>query len=319
MNAVIVAASSSGPNKVARRPQDQITRIRGNFCNLYCAWNATPRRLIFDPYIASISAKERAVWFETHRQNGSTHIVLSPSCAYSGAEERGYPAFDWLADPQRFATLVREVLSTPSADGFAFTPIIILDSGTGSLDDIRGRMTTFWRGIREALGDDERDCLVVPGWELIKASASSSKLYSDMLQYLKALEWSHRWAHLSVERAACSSNPVEADDPWQGGESACWKSHGGEDVEGLLYQASAFTGDTRWLERWDDVVPRLRQGMNGWRPMHLCLFETVAYGYWNGWVAHPETEAREQATYGRDWARDVHGVTDISFGNGLPL
>ena len=28
-----------------------------------------------------------------------------------------------------------------------------------------------------------------------------------------------------------SSNPPEADDPWQGSESGCWKSHGGEFVD----------------------------------------------------------------------------------------
>jgi len=121
-----------------------------------------------------------------------------------------------------------------------------------------------------------------------------------------------------VERGSFASNPVEPTDPWQGHESACWKSHGGQHAEIFFYQATAFTGSLDWLNRWDDIVPRFCQGLNGWRPMALCLFETVAYGAWHGQIADPEAEAKRMATAGRDWARDHYGVTDISYGNGEP-
>lgn len=292
-----------------RRPQAALGRIQGNFCNL---GRDSQGRIMFDPYLASLDADGRRDWYARHRAAGSTHLVLSPSCAYNPEPWPG-ANFDWLADPQRFAALVREVIAEPSADGFGFTPILILDSGDPG---IRSRMSTYWRGLRDAIGPDQVDCLVVPGWELIRASVTTSKEYSDALQLLRAQGWSHIWAHLSVERASFASNPVEVDDPWQGGESACWKSHGGEFVEGLLYQATAFNGDDAWLDRWDDVVPRIVQGMNGWRPVALCLFEAVAYGVYRGTVT-PE-QARDVATKGRDRARERFGVTEIGFGNGLP-
>lgn len=289
-----------------RRPSMDVHR--GNFCNL----RDRHGRVMFDPYLAALSAEDRADWYDRHRQAGSTHLVLSPSCAYNPEPWPG-ANFNWIDQPARFAALVREVLATPAADGLGFMPVIILDSGDPGF---RQRMDRSWRPIREALGADAADCRVVPGWELIKASSVTSKEYSDALHYLRALDWPHIWAHLSVERAACSSHPVEVDDPWQGAESACWKSHGGEFVEGLLYQATAFNGSDDWLNRWDDVVPRLCQGMNGWRIMHLCLFETVAYGFYRGDVT--SDGARDVATKGRDWARDKFGVTGIGYGNGLP-
>jgi hypothetical protein len=292
-----------------RRPQDRLLRVRGNFCNLL-----TNGTLIFDPYLASIPASARADWLARHRQAGTTHLAISPSCAYGGAEARGYPAFDWLADPDRFVAYVRSLLAEPSADGYGFTPIILLDSGDPGYES---RMM-HWQAIRDRLGADAADVIVVPGWELIRASSWDSAAMSRALELLGSQGWPHIGVHLSVERGSFASNPVEPTDPWQGHESACWKSHGGQHAEIFFYQATAFTGSLDWLNRWDDIVPRFCQGLNGWRPMALCLFETVAYGAWHGQIADPEAEAKRMATAGRDWARDHYGVTDISYGNGEP-
>ena len=176
---------------------------------------------------------------------------------------------------------------------------------------------------REALGDDEKDCIVVPGWELIRASDATSADFSYALEKLHHDGWSHIWAHLSPGRAAFSSNPIERDDPWQGGESECWKTHGGQYVEGLLYQSEAVrpdddkcdpANDDCWLNRWEDVVPRLGAGMNGWRIVHLCYFEGPAYYYYRR--QSDSAFARRIATAAKKLATK-YGVT-IGFGNGLP-
>jgi hypothetical protein len=54
--------------------------------------------------------------------------------------------------------------------------------------------------------------------------------------------------------------------------------------------------------------------MNGWRIVRLCLFETVAWGAWNGY--NKPGYARDVATAGKALA-DSYGVR-VSFGNGLP-
>ena len=289
-----------------RRPAPALHH--GNFCNL---WDAKGR-IMFDPYIAALSAEDRADWYARHRQAGSTHLVLSPSCAYNPEPWPG-ANFDWLDQPERFAALVREVLATPAADGLGFMPVIILDSGDPGF---RERMQTSWRPIRAAIGVDAADCRVVPGWELVKASTVTSKEYSDALQFLRALDWPHIWAHLSVERAACSSNPLEPDDPWQGGESACWKSHGGEFVEGLLYQATVNgPTDLAWLDRWEsDVLPRLCGGLNGWRIMQTVFFEGPAYRCYRGQMTSADAAwiaAQAQAAATRQ------GFV-VGLGNGIP-
>jgi hypothetical protein len=136
------------------------------------------------------------------------------------------------------------------------------------------------------------------------------------------------WAHLSPGRASASSNPIEDDDPWQGAESGMWKSHGGEFVEGLLYQSEAVrpnddrcdpADDGCWLNRWEDVVPRIGAGMNGWRILGgqyvgLVYFEGPAYYYYRG--QSDDAFARRIATAAQGICQKYR-VT-CGFGNGLP-
>jgi hypothetical protein len=301
------------PPAAPRATEAELHRVLGNFCNLRDAQG----RVIFDPFYIALPPDERKDWLDRHRAAGSTHVVLSPTIGYPGSP---IPGRDLYGDPPAFVAFVRELLATPSANGKGFTPILMLDSGDPG---IRERIARFWPGIRSALGADADSVIVTPGWELVNASAVTSAEYSVALTSLHDLGYPHIWAHLAPGRAAFSSHPVEADDPWQGGESEAWKSHGGQYIEGLLYQSQAVRPDDDrcdpldadcWLNRWEDVVPRLGAGMNGWRVVHLAYFEGPAYYYYRG--QSDSAFARRIATAARAMC-DKYGVV-CGFGNGLP-
>lgn len=295
-----------------RRTQAELCYVLANFCNLRDSQN----RVMFTAFLPNLPPQERQEWYDILREAKSTHVVICPLASYTGSP---IPAFDWLNEPEKFVAIVREILATRAADGKAFTPILILDNGDAGF---RARISAAWPRIRTLLGDDERDCIVVPGWELITASECTSADFSFALELLHSLGWTHIWAHLSPRRAACSSNPVEADDPWQGDEMGCWKSHGGQYVEGFLYQSEAIrpgeencdvTKEECWLNRWDDVVPRIGKGLNGWRIMHLCYFEGPAYYYYRG---QSDSAFAVRVADAAKALADSYGVR-IGFGNGV--
>jgi hypothetical protein len=263
---------------------DERNLIRASFCNLHDAKG----RVIFTAFYPALPDDERRDWLDRLVADGSTHVAISAKAGYTGSP---IPAFNLLDQPQRLAAIVREILSTRGANGKALTPILFLDEGEAGFRD---RIRKFWPGIRAALGDDVAHVLVVPGWELVRASDATSADYSVALTLLHDLGFPHIWAHLSPGRASASSNPPESDDPWAGAESGMWKSHGGEFVEGLLYQSDAVRpNDDRcdiedgacWLNRWRDVVVRIPVGgpnINGWRPMHTAFFEGPAFYFYRG-------------------------------------
>lgn len=286
---LLVGGTSTNPNQIVLpalvtsvapfATPDERDFILTNFCNL----TDSKGRIEFAPMIASLSEDEQTEWITDQVKNGSTHMVLSP---YAGYDAINIPSFNWYDQPQKFAALVRKVLATPGANGKGITPILILDSGESGF---KGRITKYWPPLIDAIRDILDHVIVVPGWELITASEVTSAEMSFALKFLNnECRVPNIWAHLSPRRAAMSSNPVEADDPWQGAESGCWKSHGGEFVKGLLYQSEAVrfgdegcdaVDDSCWLNRWEDVVPRIGNGMNGWRIMKLAYFEGPAYYY----------------------------------------
>jgi len=298
----------------------ELHEIRANFCNLIDGRG----RVVFTPFYISLSAAERAEWLELQRREGATHFVISPAIDYPGS---AIAPRDLSREPETFARYVRELLDTPSASGAGFTPILILDDGAAGF---RARVDALWPAIRAALGDDVARVIVVPGWELVKASTVTSAEFAYSLEKLHTLGFPHIWAHLSPNRASASSNPLESDDPWQGAESGMWKSHGGEFVEGLLYQSEAVRpGDEKcnpadgdcWLNRWADVVPRIMgrpeigRGMNGWRAMYLAYFEGPAYYFFRGQA--DSNFARVIAEKALAMCRDFGAA--CGFGNGLPL
>lgn len=305
------------------RPPDpteaEFHRVLTNFCNLHDKQG----RVIFTAMYAGLDDESRKDWLDRLVAAGSTHVAISPAAGYPGSP---IPAFDIYSQPDRFASFVREILRTPGANGKALTPILILDGGDPG---IRQRIDAFWPAIRGSLGDDADRVIVVPGWELINASPTTSAEFSYALTKLHDLGYRHIWAHLSPGRASASSNPVEPDDPWQGAESGMWKSNGGQWVEGLLYQSQAVRGnddqcdpadDGCFLNRWEDVVPRIAAGMNGWRILGgqnvgLVFFEGPAYYFYRGQV--DSAFARRIATAAQRMCEKYR--VECGFGNGLPV
>lgn len=307
----------------APRPtRAELVNIKAGFCNT----RDTLGRVIFDPFIASLDTAGRRDWYANKRAHGYTHIVLSPRYAYySPTTPYPIPGKDMLDKPEEFAAFVREATQTPAADGKGFRVIVMLDDGA---PDPMPRIDRYWMPLLDALEPMKDFIIICPGWELIKASDWTSADYSYALERigprLTVDDWEF-WAHLSEGRAAFSSNPVEPDDPWQGAEKDCWYTHGGQYLTGLLYQSYAVhngipavcdvASDSCYLNRWADVVPRLRMGLNGWRIVHLCWFEATAYFYFQGLAT--EGYSRDVATAAKDVARSF-GVNAVSFGNGLP-
>jgi hypothetical protein len=296
---------------------EQMLDVQANFCNL-ADESGKPE---FTVFLLSLPKEQRQVWYARQRAAGSRHIVVSPQANYPGAP---WASADAYADAPRFVDLVQEIIETPGADGNGFTPLLFLDGGEANP---RPRISANWPPIVSEL--QRRGLLehviIVPGWELVNASSWSSADLSFGLELLHSLGVPHIGVHLSPTRASGASNPVAQDDPWQGAESGFWKDHGGQYAEIFFYesenlrqshdQANCSKADPNcWLSRWDDVVPRLGNGMNGWRVMHLVLFETVAYGAWHG-DGSPQY-ADDVATAGKALCTS-YGV-HCGFGNGRP-
>lgn len=306
------------PPAVPRPTHADVVFVQANFCNL----SDSKGRPMFDPFLLSLPPEEREDWYRIHRDNGSTHLYIAPNVHYDEYTNRyGIPPSETLHDPAAFRAYVEEVLSHPSATGRGFVPIIFMDEGGAHP---RSRIDTYWAPLLEALRDVLPYCIIVAGWELVKASEWTSADLSYGLKAIQAIGVDHHWWHGSQGRACGSSNPVEPDDPWQGGEKDFWYTHGGEDLEGMLYQSYTVrdgetldcdpASDDCWINRWLDVIPRLSLGMNGWRVVHLCLAEGPAYYFTRGQCS--SATAREWATIGKRHA-DALGAR-VGFGNGLP-
>lgn len=203
---VQVAAVQEKPPAAPEATEDEIHNIRANFCNLL---DPKGRGAMFTPFYISLGQEDRLAWLKTQVAAGSNHVVMSPRISYPGSP---FPSRDIYSQPDVFAAYVREVMAFPGANGKGLTPILILDDGELG---IRDRIRQFWPGIRQALGDDARRVIVVPGWELVASSQATSADLSYALKELRAEAWPHIWVHLSPRRGAGSSNPGQPDDPWR--------------------------------------------------------------------------------------------------------
>ncbi len=303
------------PGPGAPRPTaDDVTNVRCNFCNISDSQN----RPIFSVFYPGLSAADRADWLAKERAAGGTHYTIAAEWSYP---DYWAPSGNMLNNPQALRAVVLEVLNAPSATGRGFVPILFLDGGG---PNPRTRIDAYWANIINTLRDLLPYMIIVPGWELIAASAWTSADMSYGLKALGALNVPNLWVHLSQGRASFASNPVEPDDPWHGAEKDCWYTHGGEFATGFLYQSYTVrngdnvncdpANDECWLNRWADVVPRIGNGMNGWRQMPFALFEGPAYYFIRGECS--SQLAREWAKAGKSLAAS-YGVT-VGYGNGLP-
>jgi hypothetical protein len=262
-------------------------------------------------------------WTAILRAAGTSHIPFGPPLP--GA---AYPGIPW-ANPDFWADLpaFRRFVDKLIADNFV--PHVFVGGDTFAVSRFED-----WPRLAQALAGVHDKIIVSPAWEPV-VGGWTSKQVSDATIALAQLFPSAVLAwHFSPTRWACSSNPVEPNDPWQGGESECYKDHGGEKVIMALYQlphgSDIYGGycnpdiedGSCWLNRWQDGVERLGAGKNGWRIVIIVGYETVAYeafrlaGAPDDVRAKMSKDARDIATQMRQVA-DLHGVR-VGHGNGLP-
>jgi hypothetical protein len=139
------------------------------------------------------------------------------------------------------------------------------------------------------------------------------------------------FGHGSPTRWVASSNPVEVDDPWQGGEASFFMNFLGNHLKGWCYQTphgmTVYTKcecpdrdkpfghrDECWLNRWEDGVARLAAGYHGWRKMIVVLMETCAYEFYRKYVKPPV--GNDIASEGKTVADKWH--VEVGYGNGIP-
>lgn len=241
-------------------------------------------------------------WDCNWKSRGYSHIALTRRYSYPGSP---IPGRDFTID--QFVKWVIVALDR------GYAPVIFL-SDVPSDPILETVQALKDRGLLPYV-------ICVPAWEPIPTGEWTSRQLSDILIGMKAIGGADITigVHLQPGRWSMSSNPPEADDPWHGSESGCWKSHGGEFVDLFLYQFEhGFTNTTApdWQNRWRDGVPRMGNGMNGWRIMPIVAYETVLYDSYRGHCN--EARARQIAGEARDLAKAEFGVTVSGYGNGTP-
>lgn len=309
---------SAPQDEPTQRPtREQVLAVRGNFCNL---WDSAGR-IVYTPALPGAPDDVFDEWMRLQREAGSTHVFFGPPSggpAYPGTHWENPNYWDDLPAYRRF---VEKVLDR------GFVPVIFV--GGDTLDVSR---MDRWIDLADALDGLHEYLIVLPAWEPVVGGWSSAEL-ADALGMLHALfPTSVLGWHGSPTRWVGSSNPLESDDPWQGGESEFYKRHGGEFIDIAFYQTQhgrelyapctcpdsprgEFTHrEDCWLNRWEDGVARLGAGHNGWRVLPIVLYETVAYEAFRGQATHDD--ARRIAAMGKR-VSDKWGVS-IGFGNGLP-
>ena len=288
-----------------------VLQYRGHLCNLRDAAG----RVIWTPALPGATADVRAEWLDVLKLHGGTHVPIGPfdgGPAYPGVD---WPNPNWEDHPDAIAALVREILDAE------MVPVVFLDGGGRHPVP---RIDRTYPMLRDALDGLHDHVLPVIAWEPVVGDWTSDEVsYALNLWHDLAPEFRLGY-HGSPERLVGSSNPVEPDDPWQGGESEFYKFHGGEHIDIALYQTrhgrelyedcSPDTDDC-WLNRWRDYVTRIGGGLNGWRVIPLVLFETVAYEYFRGHATGQD--ARVIASRAKAVA-DAAGVP-FWWGNGAPL
>ena len=326
---------------MGRRTGSALTTIQSSFCNLTDAKG----RVVFTPNLLQLWLSDDfdglTEWIQLLRADGATHVVVAPLVQYQPSP---FPPADLRTNPAEFGAFLQFLL-----DVCGFAPIVLLSEGDDAhVADPREAFLSVLKPLAEF-------CLWVPsGWEPAWKSSDTSRAIQRARLILGPT--ASLWFHSRPERATGASylgsilisqatpqgakvkytfiDPtdglekkylIEDDDPWEGEEIDFWKSHGGEQLAGLLFQTGHGTYVTKglcdvsslacWLNRWDEVVSRLGTGYKGWRIVQLCLFETVAMDYYHGKCS--SHDARVVASAGRALANN-YGVS-IGQGNGLPL
>lgn len=304
------------PAPVLRASGERLLTYRGCLANLH----DKDGRVIWTPALPGASAEVRQDWYQRLRAGGCTHIPIgpfTPGPAYPGVS---WSNPDWTQDATGIRGLVEELLSTDAGDGYGFRPVIFADGGDS---DPRPRLGAFLPVLRQALQGLEAYVIWVPAWEPVVGAWRSSDVSWALCEMHQAAPGVAIGYHGSPERLVGSSNPLEPDDPWQGGESVFYTSHCGEFIQIALYQTDHGMNiyedcneDTEgcWLDRWQDYVRRIGGGLNGWRVLPLVGFETCAYQFFRGQVDAQACQvmAQRMKRVADKWSVPFH------WGNGAP-
>ena len=302
MSAITIGRSLSQPAQPWRTGAD-LLHVHGDYGSVTDSRGWAQFSPFFLTFLDGWNRAYADEWAKNWNDRGYTHIALGRNYDYPGSP---IPGRDFT--PAQFCGYVRQVLD------MGFSPICFLAADTPEQPILETTQALKDAGLLPYV-------ICVPAWEPIPTSYWTSKQLSDVLEGMHAIGGDDIviGVHLQPGRWSMSSHPLEADDPWHGGEQDCWKSHGGQYVDIFLYQFEhGFTQTTApdWQNRWRDGVPRMGNGLNGWRVMPVCAFETVLYDSYRGNCN--ETRAREIAGEARDIAMKEFGVS-VTFGNGCPF
>lgn len=257
-------------------------------------------RAVWTPALPGAPDAVRDEWLWLLKAAGCTHIPIGPfgpGPSYPGIVSWDNP--DWRNDAAAIRGLVTLLLDR------GFVPVVFTDGGPR---DPKPRLRALFPVLSSALDGIDGSVIVAPaGWEPVVGDFTSAEV-SWALETWHALRPNSIIAyHGSPGRLVGSSNcnprepgctPVdpndldrggyESDDPWRGGESEFYKTHGGQYIQVALYQTphgrelyEPCNPDDEsgacWANRWQDYVERIGAGKNGWRVLKIVLFEVATY------------------------------------------
>lgn len=302
--------------------------------------------LIYTPNTAGAIVSGRYDdWAKVQREAGLTHMVIGDF--HPGAYPNSpFENPDW-RDRDHICEYVWKILNTPSAEvGVGFTPIMMFDGGDYPDSAPKDRVNHDWPVILDAVqnchGQDLRDdVIVVPGYELIKASQWSSSDVSYALEWLGP-RFPNICVHNSPGRTALSSNPPQADDPWHSDEADSLKTHGGEFVDCVMFQIDVprldgvdcdyVKDDGCVFNRFNDIVTRLGGDYKHWGVSKKIIFaEATVFGAFRNWPGYDAEFAKRVADRAEyicnhpiGWVKDEDRIeyegapVSCGFMNGIP-
>lgn len=303
----------------APRPPASVLDYKGHLCNL-----RTVGGVIWTPSLPGCPDYIQDLWLSAILDAGGTHVPIGPFTPGEAYPGIGYVNPDWTNDPAAISGLLLKIIAR------GMVPVVFLDGGG---PDPRPRLDAFYPVMQEAGAGLWASMLIVPcGWEPVVGAWRSSDVSYALKAWHALVPESIIGYHGSPNRLVGSSNPIEPDDPWQGGEADFYYTHGGEFINIALFQtehghdlyakdrcpnaAQPFGHeDACVLNRWEDYVARIGTGYHGWRKLQIVQFETVAYEYFRGWAT--SEQAREVATKLKT-VTDKWGIESL-WGNGEPL
>ena len=284
--------------------------VRANFCNL----TDSTGRPIYSACLAAQTPAMQGEWLQREIDAGGTHYLI---CVYSGYHDLyGERVHFWRAKRwPEFLDALQRILDA------GLTPIVMLDPG-----DACPGPQHFRDMIAAMPASLYPRCVWVPAFEPV-AGAWTSKQFNEVAHAIRAALGPDPLLgyHLSPGRAAFSSNPVAADDPWQGAEMGCWHTSSGVHADLFLYQSPVppegvyDTSADGWCSRAIEVRDRFLGGhppAPDWfaRPRQrgrptLVWMEATAFSFIRG---------QSSSAWASEVARYAQTLGYQGFGNGLP-